>query len=474
MTLERIVRDNVHGSKVRRMLEMAFEQTRMAMCFTDPHQDDNPIVAINSAFTRLTGYEEEEIVGRNCRFLQMPESDPAELQRIRDCIERREVGYFELLNQRKDGTPFWNALHVGPVFSDDGDLLYFFGSQWDVTEKVEALRALKGEGRLKDERMQGAIDEVRFLREAIDQANDSMLLTEYEPLDEPGPRIVWASRGYERMTGYTPEEMVGRTPRLFQGPLTDRAVLSRVRTALEAGEALSDVRAINYRKDGTPFHLEWSIAPVGGTGSSRYWLSVQRDVTAQVDAENERELLTRELNHRHKNVLAVVSALQNLIPVEGLSAAEYRDALSARMVSLRQAHDLVFSTGGQEAGIGDLTSRVLFPFARERVRLRGEPVALGSKAALNLSLVLHELATNAAKHGALSVPEGRVDFGWRREGDELLFDWAESDGPPVRAPEREGFGARLLQMLAGGGTRADGGLVFAPEGVRFGGSLDLD
>ena len=474
MTLERIVRDNVHGSKVRRMLEMAFEQTRMAMCFTDPNQDDNPIVAINSAFTRLTGYEEDEIIGHNCRFLQGPESDPAEVQRIRECIERRELGYFELQNFRKDGSAFWNALHVGPVFSDDGELLYFFGSQWDVTEKVDTLRALHGEVRLKDGRLQGAIDESRRLREAIDQANDAMLLTEFEPIDEPGPRIVWASKGYERMTGYRSAELIGRTPRVFQGPQTDRRVLDRIRTALEAKEALRDIRTVNYRKDGTPFHLEWSIAPVGEEGGNRLWLSVQRDVSDQVEAQRKLELLTNELNHRHKNVLTLMTALQNLIPTEGLSAAEYQAALNARTGALRRAHDLVFSNDGHAVDVADLADGVLLPFSAGRIDRSGPPVDIDSKAALNFGLVLHELATNAAKHGAFSNDAGRVSLRWQREGEELHFDWQETGGPPARAAMNQGFGLRLLDAVTAGAERPDMGFEFRPEGIVFRGALPLE
>ena len=475
MTLERIVRDNVHGSKVRRMLEMAFEQTRMAMCFTDPNQDDNPIVAINSAFTRLTGYEEEEIVGRNCRFLQGPETDPAEVQRIRDFIARREIGYFEILNFRKDGTPFWNALHVGPVFDDDGELLYFFGSQWDVTEKVEALGALRGERRLEDVRLQGAIDEVRRLRGAIDQANDAILMTEFAPLEEPGPRITWVSAGFERMTGYSSDEVVGRTPRMFQGPETDQRELDRIRSALKEGRAVPDANTVNYRKDGTPFHLEWSIAPVrGGDGLPSFWLSVQRDVTERVQAQRKLQLLTSELNHRHKNVLALVSALQNLIPTEGLTAAEYQASLNARMGALRQAHDLVFSRDGRSVDVGDLAQGVLAPFPSGHVDMEGPSLTLDAKSALDLALALHELGTNAAKHGALSVEPGRVNLTWQVVGDELWFDWSESGGPAIGDTSDQGFGLRLLEAVTGGSERADAGFEFRPDGIVFRGALPFE
>ncbi|MDG6078917.1 PAS domain-containing protein [Erythrobacter litoralis] len=124
------------------LFERAMAQTRMAICLTDPQQSDNPIVFANRAFRKLTGYDEEEIIGSNCRFLQGPETDPEQLDRVRQSIEDEQVIVVELLNYRKDGSTFWNALHVGPIYDDSGKLIYFFGSQWDVSE-VRASRAEK-------------------------------------------------------------------------------------------------------------------------------------------------------------------------------------------------------------------------------------------------------------------------------------------------------------------------------------------
>lgn len=122
------------------LFEQAMAQTRMAICLTDPNQDDDPIVFCNRAFRELTGYEEDEIVGRNCRFLQGKDTDQATVSRLREAVEGRKVVVVELLNYRKDGTAFWNALHVGPIYDDDDNLKYLFGSQWDVTD-VHAARA---------------------------------------------------------------------------------------------------------------------------------------------------------------------------------------------------------------------------------------------------------------------------------------------------------------------------------------------
>jgi PAS domain S-box-containing protein len=122
------------------LFEQAMAQTRMAICLCDPHKADMPIVFANRAFRHLTGYDEDEIVGRNCRFLQGPHSDRSSLGRIRTAIAREDVTVVELLNYRKDGTAFWNALHLGPVYDAEGKLVYFFGSQWDVSD-VRAARA---------------------------------------------------------------------------------------------------------------------------------------------------------------------------------------------------------------------------------------------------------------------------------------------------------------------------------------------
>ncbi|MEM6828862.1 MAG: PAS domain-containing protein, partial [Pseudomonadota bacterium] len=122
------------------LFEQAMAQTRMAICLCDPNQDDLPIVFANRAFRRLTGYSEDEILGRNCRFLQGPKTDPEPITRIREAITNEDVVVVELLNYRKNGTTFWNALHLGPIYNDTGELVYFFGSQWDVSD-VRAARA---------------------------------------------------------------------------------------------------------------------------------------------------------------------------------------------------------------------------------------------------------------------------------------------------------------------------------------------
>ena len=122
------------------LFEQAMAQTRMAICLVDPYGEDLPIVFANRAFRQLTGYSEDEVVGRNCRFLQGPDTDPEAIGRIREGIANEDVVVVELLNYRKNGTSFWNALHLGPIYNDKDELVYFFGSQWDVSD-VRAARS---------------------------------------------------------------------------------------------------------------------------------------------------------------------------------------------------------------------------------------------------------------------------------------------------------------------------------------------
>jgi PAS domain S-box-containing protein len=127
----------------------AVQMTRMPMVLSDPNLPDNPIIFCNHAFRQMTGYEEHEVLGRNCRFMQGPDTDPAAIARVHDAIARGEDVAEELFNYRRDGSGFWNALFISPVFDADGRLKYFFGSQIDVTRRKEAEAVLQQSQRME-------------------------------------------------------------------------------------------------------------------------------------------------------------------------------------------------------------------------------------------------------------------------------------------------------------------------------------
>lgn len=449
------------------LFDQAMRQTRMAMCVTSPREPDNPIVFANDAFFSLTGYDSHEVIGRNCRFLQGPETDPDAVAEIRRAIAAEDVTHLEFLNYRKDGSAFWNALHIGPIYDESGELLFYFGSQWNATERFqakqevrEAYAKLEERVRERTRELEGANEQLRLLQSAIDGAKDAVLITEYAPLSEPGPKIIYASRGFERMTGYKAEEVLGKTPRLLQGPETHREELDGLRRRLEAGEA-ANACAINYKKDGTPFWVEWTIEAVaaGDHGQATHWVSVQRDVTERRAAEEERELLLRELNHRVKNLFALISAIIALSGRGETDAQQVTRKIRDRVMALARAHQTTVERSGKVvADFGQLARLVLEPYETQGggIRFTGPTAQLTQDQIAAMGLILHELATNAAKYGGLSSPERGIELRWRmedakdREGGAaiLVVEWDEVVSDAVEAPEHDGFGRRMILQAA--------------------------
>ena len=178
------------------LLEQAFEQTRMAMCVSDPNLDDNPIVYVNSAFLKLTGYEEEDVMGRNCRFLQGPQTSESSVQRLRDALETQEVCIVELLNYRKDGEAFWNALHIGPIYDQNDRLRYFFGSQWDVTD-VYAARVMDQQARTINRELNHRIKNLFAVMASIVSLSAQEAETPEDAAARARERIVALGRAHE-------------------------------------------------------------------------------------------------------------------------------------------------------------------------------------------------------------------------------------------------------------------------------------
>jgi two-component sensor histidine kinase len=140
--------------------------------------------------------------------------------------------------------------------------------------------------------------------------------------------------------------------------------------------------------------------------------------------------------------------------------------VSARIISLARAHDLLTERSWSGANIADLAARAVAPFPTSQIILDGPPLDVLPNQALAISLALHELSTNAAKYGALSRPEGRVEIRWKAEDNRLHLSWSESGGPHVIPPSRRGFGSRLIERALGRDLDGQTRLEFAPEGVR--------
>lgn len=229
------------------------------------------ILRANAAFEETFGQEVEEAIGKNLYEIVVPEEKREDAPEIdRQAIEQG-LAEKELQCLTTEGLREFQ-LRVAQALDDGASETYSVYT--DITERKKREK------------------ELRLFEQVVEQANDAVVVTEGQPIDEPGPRIVYANPAFLEMTGYSREEVEGKTPRILQGPETDREVLDSLRAALEHGEPWSG-ETINYRKNGDSFHLQWSIAPVRNEdGEIEYWMSVQRDVTQE--KRRKRRLQKRE------------------------------------------------------------------------------------------------------------------------------------------------------------------------------------
>ncbi len=301
--------------------------------------------------------------------------------------------------------------------------------------------------------MLGSEQEGALLRTSLDAMGEAVIVTDHV-LDPPGPRIVYVNPAFTRMTGYSADEVLGRSPRLLQGPGTDRAMLDRLRAALVAGRSFRN-EALNYRKDGGEYVVEWLIAPVRSGSRITHWIAVQRDVTAERQAAAQMQLLAREVDHRANNTLAVVQSILKLTPADD-AVTSFRQAVLGRVSALARVQTLLAEDGWAGVDLRALLEGEIAPFRNvtDRVWLAGPDVVLPPDTAQPLAMALHELATNAVKHGALSVHAGSLAVSWSVGAgtpDVLRLRWTEAGGPAVRGkPGRRGFGWRVLDGTVSG------------------------
>ncbi len=233
----------------------------------------------------------------------------------------------------------------------------------------------------------------------------------------------------------------------------------------ESNRFLDGPRAfVAVRSTGEEFPIEASVSQVT-VGGERVGTIILRDITERKINEEARALLAREVDHRAKNALAVAQALVGLTKAETIE--EFAEAIRGRIASLGRAHSLLSQSHWRGAPLDQLIRDEILPYAKDRqLRLDGPPVQCDANAVQSLSLLFHELATNAVKHGALGRENGHVAIEWRVDGRSLVVSWREHDGPPVVAPKRHGFGTRLLEQVSGRQLNAELDFDWNPGGLR--------
>jgi PAS domain S-box-containing protein len=322
-----------------------------------------------------------------------------------------------------------------------------------VVERTAALEASTVELRKSEERLQLAFEAAQM---------------GWWDYDIGGDQVTW-SQSLIRLMGCSPQSF-GATLEgalKYVHPDDRQRFLSLVRDGMNEGRGGScELRFI--RPDGS---TRWSLAAGqvirDGSGRPTHFAGVDLDITARKQAEERQQMLVRELDHRAKNLLAVVQSVLHLSHAETMP--EFIASVDGRIRSLSRAHSLLSEARWQNVDLRRIVAEEIAPFSanpQQQIAAEGPAVSLHPASAQSLALALHELVTNAVKYGALSVPQGRVALSWTLQPEALLLRWIETGGPAVRTPKRKGFGTRVIGASIERQLRGRATFDWQPEGLQ--------
>ena len=439
-TTERVVAERALRESEAR-LHGIFARTTTGVVLTDAV---GRFVLVNARLAEILGYSEAELLGMRIAEVIHPDDLPAHEQQFARMIAEGQGFETESRLIRRDGATVWASTSTGPIRDDRGDVRQ---ASMVVMESGARRRAAEMERRL------AAI---------IESSDDAILSTDL------GMVITSWNQGAERLYGYTAEEAVGRpVTMLLPDDRMDEEV--GIIERICRGERIAPHETRRLRKDGRVADVSLSVAPVYDEQGSIIGTSkIARDIGARKEAERLQSLLMGEMTHRVKNVLATVQAIARQTFAGNGDLESARLAFDARIMSLSNAHDLLTRETWDGADLAEVIAKAVDPYPREHFEIGGPPVRLPPRVVLAMSLALHELATNAAKYGALSEPEGRVAITWALcDGDPPRFalHWQERGGPPVTAPAQKGFGSRLIEGVLAAELNGEVALAYEPAGL---------
>lgn len=284
--------------------------------------------------------------------------------------------------------------------------------------------------------------------------------------------VLNANRAFSEIFQYEPVEIAGAKLADLIVPKEDRAQYEEKLRESFAGPSKARI-VRRRRKDGAGMDFSLSTAPIRDESGDVAAISmIYRDIAPLTRAAEHIEFLLREVNHRSKNLLAVVQAVARQTARLSPSPDDFIESFMARLSAIGCSHDLLVSRDWRGVQIADLTRNQfgqLDDEARDRIAVSGDFVEINPRAAESYGLALHELSTNAVKHGALSAPGGSVElrFSLDRDGKFYTLTWRERGGPAVRAPARSGFGGTVLTRMAPLAIQGESVLDFTPEGLRY-------
>jgi PAS domain S-box-containing protein len=400
------------------------------------------ITSWNKGAERVFGYTSDEAVGKPVTILIPPErhdEEPAILERVR---RGERIEHYETVRMRKHGSRIDISLTVSPVKNAVGKIIGASKIARDITERKRA-------------------DEIAQRLAALVESSDDAIISK----DLNGIIRSW-NKGAQQLFGYLAEEIVGKPVTTLIPPELQHeepAILARVRR----GERIDHYETVRIRKDGSRLDISLTVSPIRDAASNVIGASkIARNITERKRSEQQITILAREAEHRAKNVLATVQATVHLSHADTPDGLKH--VIEGRIQALANVHRLFVETRWTGANLRNLVKEELAGYRQDgerRVRLNGPDIVLEPSAAQAIAVSLHELATNAAKYGALSEPNGRVDVAWSRTPDGIALSWTETGGPPAKPPTRQGFGTRVMDAMIKGQMKGELRFEWRAEGL---------
>ena len=410
----------------------------------------------NQRWVTYSGLQPEEALGHSWTTAIHPDDWVRMTEELKPVVSNHTAYETEARYRSAQGDYRWHLIQGAPIHSAKGEFKGWVGTSVDIHD-------------------------LKITEEALRQSEEQLRLA-FEA----------AHMGDWRLDGNTDIiSLSDRAAEIFSLPHGSRFTRSQLRERIAPADLPRILEAVQAAiENKTQFSVEYRVRRFGddvqiwvasqgqGTyhpdGTPSGMTGVLQDITERKHAEERQQLLIRELHHRVKNTLATVQAIVGSTARTATSIDDFYQGFVGRIVSLARTHNLLTEDLWQKADLRELVETELGPYedeARNRVLIDGPPVELPSEAAVPIGMAMHELTTNAAKHGALSTFGGQVEVRWRIEpGPErpmLHFTWVENGGPRVTAPARQGFGSRLLQRVLTTQLQAEVKMDFQEHGLHF-------
>lgn len=492
--------ENCVAAKTRIDFQVVFENAPTPLVIMSP---DLTIIDMNQQYVAAVGRGRDVLVGRKLFDAFPASSENARI--LKDSLQRvLETGKPDFLpvlkypvaapNKVDVEIRYWSASHL-PLHDEDGKLAYLMQNTQDVT----AIHRLKANAEIRDNPNAKELGKSVLERAELVQALNASLLAESAHLRNlfmrapsfmcvlrgPDYRFELANTAYMNLVGQ--RVLVGRTLSEAIPETAGQVYVELLDRVYRSGEPFvgKQMRVEFERVPGRGLEevfVNFVYQPIFGDDGQVVGIFVDgNDVTDHVRAEKSQALLMRELHHRVRNTLATVQGVMNSTARTAETIEDYQWAFSGRISSLARTHALLTEEIQQFVSFPNLLRQEVGVYAEgitDRVVLEGPDVELPSQLAVPLGMTIHELTTNAFKHGSLSTPTGRVTVTWTivpaKEKRILTCRWIESDGPPVTPPARHGFGSMILTRVLSQQIGAKVNANYAQQGFELTAEIPLD